>query len=261
MSKITIDRAVVEQVLEAWDGDEIEWFKRSYTVMENLRAALAEPVQEPAFHGFMSDDGTQVDVCFSPSAPRRDGTYATAYYTAPPHRVAQQAEPAQEPVAWMFELARNFNLEGYGGWEKRITERRPNALQSSVRNVTALYTAPPQQVAQQVEPLNLSDPAVQKRLATQWGYVPAAQAEPVEPVAWNWMLDGLPYGRACYGDPPDADIAERAATAGRTVRLLYTAPPQRKPLPKHDQHCVDVPGYGLTAVRLVRAIERAHGIT
>ena len=93
MSKITIDRAVVEQVLEAWDGDEIEWFKRSYTVMENLRAALAEPVQEPAFHGFMSDDGTQVDVCFSPSAPRRDGTYATAYYTAPPHRVAQQAEP------------------------------------------------------------------------------------------------------------------------------------------------------------------------
>ena len=89
----------------------------------------------------------------------------------------------------------------------------------------------------------------------------AQQAEPVqEPVAWNWMLDGLPYGRACYGDPPDADIAERAATAGRSVRLLYTAPPQRKPLPKHDQHCVDVPGYGLTAVRLVRAVERAHGI-
>ena len=42
MTKITIDRAVVEQVLEAWDGDEIEWFKRSYTVMENLRTALAQ---------------------------------------------------------------------------------------------------------------------------------------------------------------------------------------------------------------------------
>lgn len=49
-------------------------------------SAQAEPVQEPAFHGFMSDDGTQVDVCVSPSAPRRDGTYATAYYTAPPQR-------------------------------------------------------------------------------------------------------------------------------------------------------------------------------
>ena len=92
MSKITIDRAVVEQVLEAWDGDEIEWFKRSYTVMENLRAALAEPAKEPAFHGFMSDDGTQVDVCFSPSAPRRDGTYATAYYTAPPQRMSARNE-------------------------------------------------------------------------------------------------------------------------------------------------------------------------
>ena len=88
----------------------------------------------------------------------------------------------------------------------------------------------------------------------------AQQAEPVEPVAWNWMLDGLPYGQAYYGNPPDTDIAERAAIAGRTVRLLYTAPPQRKPLPKHDQHCVDVPGYGLMAVRLVRAVERAHGI-
>ena len=39
------------------------------------------------------------------------------------------------------------------------------------------------QKAQQDEPLNLADPAVRKRLATQWGYVPAAQAEPVEPVA------------------------------------------------------------------------------
>ena len=35
---------------------------------------------------------------------------------------------------------------------------------------------------------------------------------------------------------------------------------QRQPLPKHDQHCVDVPGYGLMATKLVRAVERAHGI-
>ena len=40
--------------------------------------------------------------------------------------------------------------------------------------ITALRAA----LAQQAEPLNLADPAVQKRLATQWGYVPAAQAEP-----------------------------------------------------------------------------------
>ena len=42
MSTIVIDRAVVEQVLEAWDGGDIEWFKRAYTVMENLRAALVQ---------------------------------------------------------------------------------------------------------------------------------------------------------------------------------------------------------------------------
>jgi len=120
------------------------------------------------------------------------------------------------------------------------------------------------QQALEAEPLNLRDPAVQKRLATQWGYVPAAQAEPVEePVAWNWMLDGLPYGRACYGDPPDADLAERAATAGRTVRLLYTAPPQRKPLTEEEiyratGHC-GVSKY--TAITITRAVERAHGIT
>ena len=42
MSKVVIDRATVEQVLEAWDGGDIEWFKRAYTVMENLRAALVQ---------------------------------------------------------------------------------------------------------------------------------------------------------------------------------------------------------------------------
>ena len=132
-------------------------------------------------------------------------------------------------------------------------------------------------LAQQAEPLNLRDPAIQKRLATQWGYVPAAQAEPV---AWNWMLDGLPYGRACYGDPPDADIAERAATAGRTVRLLYTAPPppQRKPLTEKEMYIVEeearknfrlaqagprgqmITYWDSLTPWLIRAVERAHGI-
>ena len=39
-------RAVAQQALEAWDGGDTEWFKRAYTVMEALRAALAEPVQK-----------------------------------------------------------------------------------------------------------------------------------------------------------------------------------------------------------------------
>ena len=115
--------------------------------------------------------------------------------------------------------------------------------------ITALRAA----LAQQDEPLNLSDRAVQRRLATQWGYVPAAQAEPVEPVAWLQPKTVDAHTR------PDLGY-ETCSKTDYGAFSVYTAPPQRKPLPKHDQHCVDVPGYGLMAVRLVRAVERAHGI-
>ena len=73
-----------------------------------------------------------------------------------------------------------------------------------------------------------------------------------EPVAWRYKYsDG--FWRFSNGARVNGcDPIESQA--------LYTAPPQRKPLPKHDQHCVDVPGYGLMAVRLVRAVERVHGI-
>ena len=61
---------------------------------------------------------------------------------------------------------------------------------------------------EQAEPLNLRDPAVQKRLATQWGYVPAAQAEPVEPVATliaqrDALLEALKGLMQQYKDQPE----------------------------------------------------------
>ena len=76
----------------------------------------------------------------------------------------------------------------------------------------------------------------------------AQQAEPVEPVAWAFR-----HSDGTYHDP---SVTEHSAG----MVPLYPPPPQRLPLPNHDQHCVDVPGYGLMAVRLVRAVERAHGI-
>ena len=106
--KIVIDRAIVEQALEA-----LEYEHRS-----------------PRGYGYE----------LSVYEMRETSAAITALRAA----LAQQDEPVQEPVAWMFELARNFNLEGYGGWEKRITEYRPNTPEGSVRNVTPLYTAPPQ---------------------------------------------------------------------------------------------------------------------
>jgi len=49
-----------------------------------------------------------------------------------------------------------------------------------------------------------------------------------EPVAWNWMFDGSPYGPGYFGKPPDEDIAKAAEKTGRTVRLLYNAAPKRE---------------------------------
>ena len=40
---MTTLREAATMALEAWDGGDTEWFKRAYTVMENVRAALAEP--------------------------------------------------------------------------------------------------------------------------------------------------------------------------------------------------------------------------
>ena len=61
-------------------------------------------------------------------------------------------------------------------------------------------------LAQQAEPLNLRDPAVQKRLATQWGYVPAAQAEPVQEK--NSAPEKLPVPKEWYTEPATTCFAK-----------------------------------------------------
>ena len=82
---------------------EMTWpVDRTSEAIFNLRAALAEPAPEPAFHGFMSADGTRVDLCFSPGAPRSDGIYATAYYTAPPQQPAP--EPEHKPQCALLQI-------------------------------------------------------------------------------------------------------------------------------------------------------------
>ena len=148
-------RTAAQQALEAWNGDEIEWFKRGFTVMENLRAALAQQAEPRNQCG---------ETC------ERAKLCATCARAMP-----QQAEPVAE---------------------RAFLERILTAME---------------------------------------GVIDVADRKTDE-------FDAL---RSCVID---------------LTLMLHTAPPQRKPLPKHDQHCVDVPGYGLMAVRLVRAVERAHGI-
>lgn len=75
------------------------------------------------------------------------------------------------------------------------------------------------------------------------------------------IIDDLRAALAQQAEPV-GQLAELQAVLRAEVDRLIAAgiQPQRKPLPNHDQHCVDVPGYGLMAVRLVRAVERAHKI-
>ena len=53
---------------------------------ERIDPASVYKQQEPAFWGFLDQEECRVDLCFTPSAPRSDGTYATPYYTHPPRR-------------------------------------------------------------------------------------------------------------------------------------------------------------------------------
>lgn len=91
-------RTAAQHLLEAWDGGEITWFKRAYTVMENLRATLAEPMQEPV--AWMRPDNRVAEESYSRTQFSRGrdkppiGTWMPLY-TAPPR--TPLAEAAQEP--------------------------------------------------------------------------------------------------------------------------------------------------------------------
>ena len=200
---------------------------------------------------------------------------------------AQQAEPV--PVAWS-----GYDLDGMVEAFSRVIEahhssKHPfhNPIDMDARMALRIlrgfipamkaYAAPPQQVAQQAEPLNLRDPAVQKRLATQWGYVPAAQAEPVEPVdvglleyrgnSVAFIYQKMTAYRAGIDAAWDALRAKGLHPDGKTslanMIAKYTAPPQRKPLTEKeiDGLVIQHAGYGRDNFYAVaRAVERAHGI-
>jgi hypothetical protein len=176
MTTITINRAVVEQALEALEADCGGRCNAEYNpcwqreVAETLRAALArqaEPVAvDAAYQRWLEDT-------HAPALRRMDsqGAFAAGWQAA----LAQQAEPVQRSQDWHAGV-----LEGH------LRERE-------------------RWLAQQAEPVAVAE---RERIAAQWdGCVthrldtfgpvdigasiragelvgPAQQAEPVEPVAW-----------------------------------------------------------------------------
>ena len=173
MTKILIDRSTVEQALEAWDGGDTEWFKRAYTVMENIRAALVEPVTvdqrvvplvESALQAVAETIGDQCAVWYGigardVEAVLREAARHGLVHGALAEPVQEQAEPdsperrcggpgcdgtccqpVQEPVAWI-----EHEWAGTGLRKLHFEKRDPTVRDEVVNPVwTPLYTAPPQ---------------------------------------------------------------------------------------------------------------------
>lgn len=196
MTTITIDRAVVQQGLEA--------------MLSPGGAQACSTCQ----------DGPENEYCC-----RRE---MWAAITALRAALAQQAEP----VATFDEVWAAID------WDRW----RMEPIRELVRMIHSKTS--PTALAQQAEPLNLADPAVQKRLASQWGYVPAAaQAEPVEPVAGRAFLERILAAMEGVIDVADRKTDEfdalRSCVIDLTV-MLHTAPPQRDALLQALQNLVSV---------------------
>ena len=122
---MTALRLAAQQVLEAWDGGDTEWFKQAYTVMESLRAALAQQ-DDP------TDPGHDVDVL-------REHVRHLERRVRELH--AQQAEPAHEPA---------YKVKVTGRWH----DTEPLAAAFNLPDGEhLLYTTPPQRPAEPVEPV------------------------------------------------------------------------------------------------------------
>ena len=97
-----------------------------------------------------------------------------------------------------------------------------------------------QEALREQQEINFSDPAVQKRLAAQWGYVPAeAQPAPSVPDGFSRedleaVADGLDgyektvnVGNVTGGG--DDHLESTTAYAARFIRAMLAAAPEAKP--------------------------------
>jgi hypothetical protein len=192
MSKVVIERAMIEQVLEALEYNRLDVgkFNRINAACQALRAALAQ----------------QDELQPMPPEQRQRWEELAA--------MPQQAEPAQD----IHGACPTHCCPVHGC--KYMHDDCP-VVSGAVQPVYPRNNGC-ESCADEAEPLNLSDRAVQRRLAAQWGYVPAAQAEPVEPVATvaaRQYDDGTYAGNAL-------DWAGRNCEDDFPVGTkLYTAPP------------------------------------
>jgi len=184
----------------------------------------------------------------------------------------QPAQQEQEPVAWMFEfpdkrVKPKFDSAPHGGnWQPLYTHPQPDAYGYAKRLAEAIWKKHYQSTAPQWEPFDdLMGVLTQiDNMTAGLTTPPAAQPAPVqqEPVYFVWL-------RAhCAWMHTDEESFEKISDDDRW--MLYTSPPQRKPLtdeqiwkfwwgrpevPEGEDDSMEA-----QFVAAVRAIESAHGI-
>lgn len=84
-----------------------------------------------------------------------------------------------------------------------------------------------QEALREQQEINLSDPAVQKRLAAQWGYVPAG-AQPAPSIPEGWKL--VPIVSTAEMDNAGADHCDGYWNTAQAVwDAMLAAAPEAKP--------------------------------
>jgi hypothetical protein len=136
----------------------VEQCNEAVLALDAALKAQAEPVQEPVASRLKMhshDVPTTMRTEFRPDekavlAPPHPGDFGIPkeHWEAAQHYAnywnenrakAQPPEPAQEPVAWMYE-ARHID----SAWVTAVSLKHPGPEDRYVRGVTPLYTAPPQ---------------------------------------------------------------------------------------------------------------------
>ena len=192
-------------------------------------------------------------------------------------------EQALEALEWHYHQGHSNTL---GGLRLKIDEKALRNLRAALAQEQAgrkpmhpelrkmweehfdrCFRAMPLPAQEQTGPLNLLDRAVQRRLAAQWGYVPAEQAEQAqEPVVRGAAYaDALRSAiKACGAVQRDDGVWFGDDAAAKLARVLSEgiAPPRRTMVPLTDEeidriHLHLSSTVGSSYKTVARAIEKA----
>jgi len=243
-------RLTSKQALEAWDGDEIEWFKRGFAVMENLRAALAQQ-DEPVEVAERERVASQRDGCVTHQLDTFGPVDIGASIRAGELVEAQQAEPAHDrhgacpthccPVHGCKYMHDDCPVAA--GAVQPVYPRN-NGCESCADDALAQQDEPARGWVSMDEYKRLQGLVTSQgiRLMEYESKQPqqAEPVEPVEPVAWMVYIEG---GASAYvtDNPRDLIGAYRALP-------LYTAPPQRTMVPLTEEEILAAVGWERAAM-------------